>query len=491
MKILKKIIANKGLLIAIVTSVLIVSEDLALIIGDTFFGEIKGVIFNFNLYKLILSSNLLILGIAILIYIFPKLINYFEEKISKKMAIILVVFLGIILCNFILIIFIIANNEITAFKAIKLIKSTNVLLAVFIIASYILFILLKYSKYILAKFLASRQNIILAVITFMVSVFFIEVIFYVIRKVTDSPIITYTHIGVGLFRNDSCLGYALTKNLKATYDEILIDKSKHDTSYIFKTVIKTDSLGNRFTDIPGMQTRKKYAVFFGCSFTFGVGVQDTQTIPYYFAKYDTNYCVYNFGVGGYGTQQILAKLQHTSIRKLIKQDSGICFYIYTYPQLGRVIGDKLTYTSFGHDFPYYGYKHDSLHCFGTFGRNRVLISSFYTLMNKSNVVNYFNINFPLRQNADHYKLTCDIIQKAYQEYKKQFHNESFYVVVYPTSEEILKYLKYYNIKVIDLSKILNFYDKRYYISDYDRHPTALAHELFAKKLINTSKILGY
>jgi hypothetical protein len=283
---------------------------------------------------------------------------------------------------------------------------------------------------------------------------------------------------------DSILGYVNKKNLEVKTNMIVVGPSKHDTSLIYKAVMRTDSLGNRLIDILGMQNRKKYAIFFGCSFTFGVGVEDTQTIPYCFAKYDTIFCVYNFGVCGYGTQQMLAKLEYTNLRKIIKQDSGVCFYLYMYEHPNRVIADMQTY-SWNQNMPYYGYKHNRLFYYGTFNRDRKFLSGFYTLMGKSNVIKYFKINFPNKLKPKHYKLTCDIIYKSYLEYRKQFHNDNFYVIIYPTiHREILDYLQRYDIKVLDFSELFDA-NKDQYAFKFDTHPTALAYKVFTEHLVDT------
>lgn len=326
-------------------------------------------------------------------------------------------------------------------------------------------------------------NITISIVSVVFSIFLTEVVFYFILKSHPSPR-TYTMRDKESYAPDSILGYVNKKNLEVKTNMIVVGPSKHDTSLIYKAVMRTDSLGNRLIDILGMQNRKKYAIFFGCSFTFGVGVEDTQTIPYCFAKYDTIFCVYNFGVCGYGTQQMLAKLEYTNLRKIIKQDSGVCFYLYMYEHPNRVIADMQTY-SWNQNMPYYGYKHNRLFYYGTFNRDRKFLSGFYTLMGKSNVIKYFKINFPNKLKPKHYKLTCDIIYKSYLEYRKQFHNDNFYVIIYPTiHREILDYLQRYDIKVLDFSELFDA-NKDQYAFKFDTHPTALAYKVFTEHLVDT------
>lgn len=333
------------------------------------------------------------------------------------------------------------------------------------------------------------KNLLMSVVSVTITLFIVEVIFYFAlkHKAGQSP-------GQGsyplelcehnFFRSDPILGYAANKNVRSRYRKVEITPATKDTTNIFDFIVHTDSLGNRLIDIPGMKDRPKYALFFGCSFTFGLGVADTLNPPYLFAKNDTSYCSYNYAFTGYGPQSMLAQLQNLNIRKQIKQDSGSCFYVYMNAHPYRVIGDMRTYVTYGHDLPYYDYRDGKVHRYGLFKDNRPFLSTFYSLMSKSNFVEYFKINFPSKLSPDHYKLTCDIIYQSFLEYKKQFHNDNFYVVVYPYCEDIVPYLKDYNLRVLDLSKLFNNLNKDLCYIPKDGHPTAYANKVFTRELVN-------
>ena len=64
----------------------------------------------------------------------------------------------------------------------------------------------------------------------------------------------------------------------------------------------------------GLHSLPKRVNFFGDSFTFGEGVQDNQTLPYYFALHENSEkkpltLVKNYGIHGWGMQQALAIIQ--------------------------------------------------------------------------------------------------------------------------------------------------------------------------------------
>jgi hypothetical protein len=59
-------------------------------------------------------------------------------------------------------------------------------------------------------------------------------------------------------------------------------------------------------------------LFFGCSFTFGEGLEDDQTLPYQVGvQSGGRYATVNFGFHGYGPHQMLAAIQHGIVRRAV------------------------------------------------------------------------------------------------------------------------------------------------------------------------------
>ncbi|MEQ1877448.1 MAG: hypothetical protein ABL958_12450, partial [Bdellovibrionia bacterium] len=52
-----------------------------------------------------------------------------------------------------------------------------------------------------------------------------------------------------------------------------------DGSIVYSVHPSTDSLGRRTTVFDSTRARKKHLIFFGCSFTWGEGVEDFETLP--------------------------------------------------------------------------------------------------------------------------------------------------------------------------------------------------------------------
>ena len=92
------------------------------------------------------------------------------------------------------------------------------------------------------------------------------------------------------------LGYRLKAN--NTYDWSIHSKLDKDTSIY----INVDSFNRRFSPRDSANTR--HALFFGCSYTFGDGLNDKETLPAFYYKNDTSFNTYNYAFGGYGIQQM-------------------------------------------------------------------------------------------------------------------------------------------------------------------------------------------
>ncbi len=109
--------------------------------------------------------------------------------------------------------------------------------------------------------------------------------------------------GGAYFRADPELGYAATGNTKVRSRLYLERTPAYDVVYTI------DSRGLRAH--PGGHPDSPFAIlFFGCSFVFGEGVNDDETLPFQFETLDPPHRkALNFGLHGYGPHHMLALLQ--------------------------------------------------------------------------------------------------------------------------------------------------------------------------------------
>jgi len=269
-----------------------------------------------------------------------------------------------------------------------------------------------------------------------------------------------------------------------------IKLNENDTVYDVRYTI--DSFCKRNT--PGHDSLKKqYALFFGCSFAFGEGLQDNETFSYYFQELSGTSNAYNFSYSGFGTNHMLARLEFEHLPKQVKEKDGAAFYIFIWDHMYRSIGTMARYTDWLQNAPYYTFENGKLVRRKMFKDGRKFISGCYEQLYMTNIVKYFKIDLPPRLFDYHFETVTEMIKQSEILYEKQFGNKNFYVIFYPSydvrKKEEYDKLKYFldkkNIRYIDLTQFIN-YDMRYSL-DGDSHPRASTNKIMATETLSRLK----
>ncbi len=251
-----------------------------------------------------------------------------------------------------------------------------------------------------------------------------------------------------------------------------------------------DSLGRRVTGrVVNDRSNKKFAAFFGCSIMFGLHVDDDQTLPAFFEAIDTNYISYNYAVSGYGAHHQLALFENKNIRNEIPEKEGVGIYTYFIGHVSRAIGDMDSYNGWNASSPYYYLSYGEVKRNKNFKTGRWFVSWFYDFFSKTYMCKYHDMHLPGKLRPWHYELTSKIIEKASNEYAKQFGNNNFYVVLLPgyDADEIKPYLEKLNLKIIDCTNLVNSnWDDKYHFRA-DGHPRPLFFEILAEAVYNAIK----
>ena len=283
-----------------------------------------------------------------------------------------------------------------------------------------------------------------------------------------------------LFESDKVLGYKLMPNV------VVHSIARKNSRVIYNVTYTTDAYGRRMTPIERAAFRDHYLLFFGCSLTFGVGVNDNETLPFYVARLAPRYFPYNYGLGGAGPQQMLAKLEGESIVNEIHEKSGILIYPFINFHVNRAIGSTvLIYKWRGNPLPYYTLKGGQLVRRGNFGSGRPWLSKWYWLLEKSYFLKYFRISIPKIRDS-HIRLTAKIIEESRNRYREKFGNQEFYVLFYPGSDKYASLLKPYldkaKVKYLDYSNWIIKSNEPLWLGD--RHPTPSAYQAIAERVVH-------
>jgi hypothetical protein len=304
------------------------------------------------------------------------------------------------------------------------------------------------------------------------------------------------------------LDYHFFSNTDVNLNTYLMHKGRRDDP-IYDTVRKVtcnvlytfeDNGRCRFNSYNAIGTKTKYALFLGCSYTFGVGVVDDKTLPAYFSRLAPEYRTYNFAYPGWGPHQSLFIMDKGYVRNIVNEKDGVGFYTYIDDQAFRVNGTLCWSANF--NFPCYRLRQNKLVFLGTFyqaGLSKYFLFKIYRVLNflfmeKGHyTLHEFNkilraINFP-KPNQQDYILTVAILEAIQNEYKAQFHNDNFYVVLYPYKAfesfedkyNLRKMLTERKIKYLEPGNLFPLAEIDY--STYV-HPSALANKKMAEYLLS-------
>lgn len=257
---------------------------------------------------------------------------------------------------------------------------------------------------------------------------------------------------------------------------------------VFNVKYTIDHNHHRFT--PGHDSSKtEYAIVFGCSIAFGEGLEDNQTIAYDIQKHTKNVNAYNFAESGTATNYMLAQLQELNLRKMVKEKNGKAFYIFFWDHMYRVLGTMDRHTSWMHLSPNFEYKNGKLVRNKLFATGRPIRSWFYENIYTTNIVKYFELDFPLSLQDHHIDFMADMMLESQKAYQKQFKNNEFYVVLYPnyikyTPEQMLKLkaaMRKRKIKYVDLNYVLTYGGVHTF--DGDPHPNKETNDTLTRVLV--------
>jgi hypothetical protein len=152
-------------------------------------------------------------------------------------------------------------------------------------------------------FIRISKNILLIVFSILFILNFIEITLYLKNHKLSFNLKKKDSISKNIKYEKTYLGYqpkaGRQNHLKISNGVTLIDN-----------VYSIAEDGFRITPDTKKKYYKKIINFFGGSFTFGWGLNDDETLPYFFQKNHQNWKVKNYAISGYGIHQMLAQIEN-------------------------------------------------------------------------------------------------------------------------------------------------------------------------------------
>jgi len=265
---------------------------------------------------------------------------------------------------------------------------------------------------------------------------------------------------------------------------------KCDGRVLYDATYTTDEFGRRITYPSNPAAKEKFLAFFGCSYVFGEGLNDEETLPWQVAMLAPAFRVYNYGVSGHGPQQMLAKLESGEFAREVAERSGIVVYVFIPHHVRRAIGSMRVATKWGRAFP--NYELDAQRRpvrIGNFTTGRPALTRWYDSLAEIATLRFFGVAVPPFLTGGHLEFTARVIHGAEEACRSRFADSRFCVLLYPDSPRaemggnaIIPYLDRLGIEYLDFTSLIDMRDEAFSIKE-GGHPTAAAHKRVAEALI--------
>jgi hypothetical protein len=260
---------------------------------------------------------------------------------------------------------------------------------------------------------------------------------------------------------------------------------------VYDVIYETDAWRRRVTPRQSELPAQQFALFFGCSMTFGDGLPGSLTLPVEFEKARPEFRGYNYAFSGYGPQQALTWLRHPDFRAGIPETNGIAVYEFLDFHVQRAIGSLSLIRNWGMGYPYY-YLDEAgkLVHGGSFGLGRPETSYLFYELGGLNTARLFSLEYPPMVREADIDLTAKILLECRNRFLEMYPRGTFIVEFFPgtTLGEPLKRRFAADphprpIEVIDLSQAPGFDRPEYRLHEEDSHPSALANRERARLLV--------
>jgi hypothetical protein len=302
----------------------------------------------------------------------------------------------------------------------------------------------------------------------------------------------------GFVVQDDVLGWAPAKGMKGHSIEVgPAGLLHHPTGVIFDTEYTIDSNGLRIAPPYRGEDLVDTVLFFGCSFTFGEGLKDNETLPYQVgALSGGRYRIFNFAFKGYSPAQMLAAIESGMVRRAVDTTPRYAYYVALPDHVGRVAG-KVAWIK--REPRYVLDPDETVRRAGFFEDHRPVsqqLGIHRGLRQLSKSATWRTLD--LRESNitdDDLRLYFAIVRRSQELLKAQYPGIHFRVILYPeydgsegtTYEKLREGFGKMDIPLDLIKDILPCYESnsvQFMLSPNDTHPNALADRLIAQYVLN-------
>jgi len=290
---------------------------------------------------------------------------------------------------------------------------------------------------------------------------------------------------------DDVVGFGPAKGTKAHSKRMSGSDVLYDVTYTI------DDDGLRISPPWKTEGSRGSVLFFGCSFTFGEGLDDDQTLPYQVGfQSGGEYRTFNFAFHGYGPQQMLSMIEHGRVQRIVEKTPRYAFYVAIPDHVSRVSGR----VSYDLGTPRYvldnkGNLQQAGHFTETAPGQPWRISALTQRLRRSSIYRRFSTPESDYSDAD-LPTYLAVVIRSKQLLTTEYPGLQFQILLWPNwdkgeiplYEKVRAGLASTGIPLYLVEDILPDYKtdpQRYMLSPADRHPNALANRILAAYLLKS------
>lgn len=231
----------------------------------------------------------------------------------------------------------------------------------------------------------------------------------------------------------------------------------------------------------------KFIAFAGCSFAFGTGVADDESLPARVAARTRGHRVYNLANPGDGPHQTLAILGEWDLR-FIQEARGELVYVFIPQHISRAAGTMLQTATYGRNDPAFRLEGDSVVYLGSFASAFPARTFFYDLLYHEQALHWLGRDWPPASTKEHIRYSARLLSDASRRFGEMFEDGRFHVLLHPLNEPsgvdmklVRSIFESEGLHVLDYQSMFDGANEGMFFP-VDQHPTPAAHDRVAERL---------
>lgn len=278
------------------------------------------------------------------------------------------------------------------------------------------------------------------------------------------------------YEHDPDLGYRHKPGVKVEV------RKKHGGRTLYDVSYTTDRYSRRIT-VPRNEADRAL-IFMGCSYTFGSGVNDDQTLPSQVAALMPECQVVNYGQDGIGAQHICEILRAKAIRDQGIAKKAAVIYTFLHVHIRRAIGVPPITRAFGKNFPWYRLEDGKLVHKGRFSDRPGDWDWKLSYRREHGIKNWYG-EYIIEEDA---RLVCALLGEAKRLFESKFDSQGFYVLLFPQrqgayTEHVAEGCRKQGFTILDYRDLLGeMKNEDDFFIPNDGHPLPSTYRMIAERI---------